>query len=73
MNAEYPSNAGRYPAAAAEAELEAIYRLDAIRPIVDAVLEGRWALDPAVLDGLARVLQAAASWARRAEEVAAAA
>lgn len=68
--AQYPSTTGNYPLAAAEAELEAIYRLDAIRPIVDAVLEGRWPLDPEVIDGLARIVHVAAGWARRAEAAA---
>lgn len=67
---EYPSTTGKYPLAAAEAELEAIYRLDAIRPSLAAILEGRWLLDPEIISGIARVVESSAGWARRAQELA---
>lgn len=47
-------------------ELEALYRLDAVRTVTEAFLMGRWELDPEVLAELGQLLAAAETWARRA-------
>lgn len=67
------STTGSYPLAAASAELECLERLVAARTVIDAVLEGRWALDAKVIASLGHLLGAAAHWARLAEDHAAAA
>lgn len=62
--------AGDYPGA--DAEIEAICRLAACRPMIDAIVEGRWWPDPKIISGIARIVEVAAGWARVAEDQAAA-
>jgi hypothetical protein len=52
--------------ASREHELEALYRLDAVRTVTEALLAGHWALDPEVLAELGNLLAAAEAWSRRA-------
>lgn len=54
------------PSATAEHELEALYRLAAVRTVTEAFLMGHWELDPEVLAELGRLLAAAEAWSRRA-------
>lgn len=61
--------AGDYPGA--DAEIEALCRLAACRPLIDAIVEGHWWPDPEIISGIARIVQVASDWARRAQELAA--
>lgn len=57
------------PSEATEAELESVYRLAAVRDMLNAILEGHWANDPRMINGLRRALEKAAWWARLAQEL----
>lgn len=52
--------------ASPEHELEALYRLGAVRTVTEAMLMGHWELDPDVLAELGHLLAAAEAWSRRA-------
>ncbi len=51
-------------AAQAEAQLEALERLAAVRLVSDAVVVGHWPLDVEIVEGLTRLLSAARRWAQ---------
>jgi len=53
----------------ADAQLEVLDRLAAVRLVADAVLIGAWPPDADVVDGLAMLTASAARWARVAATV----
>lgn len=61
------------PLRQAEAELEALYRIEAVRSVLDAFLAGHWELDSELLLLACAVLDQAGAWAMLAEEAARAA